>query len=303
MENSGVDHHENELNLPKIGCISGIFFSVLYCLGMKATGNLITRPLLHQHKQPEHLTNLSELPEKCISAILSFTTPRDICRLAAVSTLFRSAANSDSVWNKFLPQQCYQILPRAVTPVAFASKRELYFRLCDSILIDEGRKIFWLERSTAKIGYMLSARELTIVWSDTSKYWRWITRDDSRFVELAELLKVCWLEIKSEIDCTLLSPDTEYTVVFVLKLEAGSYGFRGRAMHFNVTTSERELIHKQQPLLEGEGVANDGWMEVVGGEFIVRDGYSSVIFCMKDPGGPWKRGLLVDGVKIEPKST
>ena len=41
--------------------------------------------------------------------------------------------------------------------------------------------MFWLERSTAKMGYMLSAKELTITWGDDQRYWRWVSGDDSRF--------------------------------------------------------------------------------------------------------------------------
>jgi len=306
--------HERNLrnlsNLPEIICKLAILSFVLYSFGKTTMGNLITRQGRHQHQHERNMRNLSNLPEKCISAILSFTTPRDVCRLAAVSTTFRSAAYSDSVWNKFLPRQCYQILPKAVTPVAFASKRELYFRLCKSILIDGGTKIFWLERSTSKIGYMLSARAIWIIWSNDQRYWCWASRDESRFDEVAELLRVWWLELGGEMDCKLLSADTEYRVVFMLKLKADSGGWNGQTMQFLVTTPEGEDINSEQPLLETEWVANEGWMEVVAGEFTVRpaediegNSSSSMSFRMKDISSCWKSGLLIDGVKIEPKST
>jgi hypothetical protein len=259
-----------------------------------------------EQRQNDHEPDLN-LPESCISDILSFTTPRDVSRLAAVSKLFRSAAYSDSVWNKFLPRQCDEILPRAVIPVQFVSKRELYFCLCDSILIDGGRKIFWLERSTAKIGYMLSARALWITWGNDHHYWRWVSRDDSRFDEVAELLNVCWLEVGGAMDCRLLSADTEYRVVFVLKLTADSYGLDGQPIRFSVKTpgvgvEEMEFEHLPPYVV-------DEWVEVVAGEFRVRaaedidDNSSPVDFLMREgEAGHWKSGLLVDGVKIEPRS-
>ncbi|GAY33745.1 hypothetical protein CUMW_276050 [Citrus unshiu] len=43
------------------------------------------------------------LPAECISNIISLTTPRDACRLSVVSPVFKSAADSDSVWENFLP--------------------------------------------------------------------------------------------------------------------------------------------------------------------------------------------------------
>lgn len=82
--------------------------------------------------------DLPELPESCTSAILSLSTPCDVCSLSVASTLFTSAADNDSLWHTFTTQQIYQILPKAVTPDAFAPRNELYFSLCYSILTDNG---------------------------------------------------------------------------------------------------------------------------------------------------------------------
>ena len=43
------------------------------------------------------------------------------------------------------------------------------------------QQMVWVERSTAKVGYMLSARDLTITWGDDDRYWCWVSREDSRF--------------------------------------------------------------------------------------------------------------------------
>jgi len=261
-----------------------------------------------RHKQE---INLAELPESCISTILSFTTTRDICRLSAVSKVFRSAAYDDSLWNKFLPQQCYQILPRAVIPVAFSSKRELYFHLCDSILIDKGTKIFWLDQSTTKMGYMLSARELHISWGENQRYWHWGSRNDSRFEELAELLLVCWLEVRGQIDSRLLSANTEYRVVFVLKFGVHPYGWGDVPIRFSVTTPDGKLFESWQLLMERQRERrriSGGWMEIVAGEFTPKlaadDDDFHIKFCMEEVEVQNRKGgLFIDGVKIEPKTT
>lgn len=267
-------------------------------------------PVLRQNELPELEINLPELPVACISAILSFTTQRDVCRLSTVSRLFRFAANSDSIWSKFLPQKCYEILPRAFIPLQFASIKELYFLLCDSILIDGGRKIFWIERSTAKIGYMLSARELTIEWSDDQRYWRWVSRDDSRFEEVAELLRVCWLELRGEMDCTLLSSNTVYSVLFLLKFGEHFHGWTALPIKFSVKTPdgdemETEYFFPMETRGERLRINSGGWMEVVAGEFTVRaadDDSSRIEFYMKEVmSNWWKRGLFVEGVRIEPR--
>lgn len=275
--------------------------------------------------------DLPELPESCISAILSFTTPFDVCRLSAVSRLFTSAADSDSLWHKFIPQQIYQILPKAVTPVAFASRKELYFRLCNSILIDKGTQRFWLEQSTAKIGYMLSATELSIKWGSDQRYWSWVSRGDSRFRVLAELIMVWWFDVSGQFDCRLLSVDTQYRVVFVLKFAEHSYGWSALPIRFSVTGPDgqeressrvfmkRKNAHKDPNEEESENFDDNydydyifyddgGWIEIVAGEFMVKtsegeDGPSDMEckFSMREvESNDQKSGLFLDGVRIEP---
>ena len=150
-------------------------------------GNLIARLLQHHKPEPEQKINLADLPESCISAILSFTTLRDVCRLSAVSKVFASAADFDDVWSRWLPQQCMdRILSKAVSSVEFSSKRELYFRLCDSILIDGGTKVFIYPLYSLAFGYLIRHKPITSVlfklilcsynnrcfgWNDPQRKW------------------------------------------------------------------------------------------------------------------------------------
>lgn len=79
------------------------------------------------------------LPEDCISRIISFTSPREACVVASVSKTFKSAANSDIVWEKFLPPECPSLIPPSRV---FSSKKKLYFSLCDDpVLIDDSKKV------------------------------------------------------------------------------------------------------------------------------------------------------------------
>ena len=90
----------------------------------------------------EGLDLFGKLPEGCISHIISFTSPRDACRSSAVCSIFRSGSESDSVWERFLPPDYQDVLAGSVSPpVRFSSKKELFFRLCDPVLIDEGRMV------------------------------------------------------------------------------------------------------------------------------------------------------------------
>ncbi|RWW18187.1 hypothetical protein GW17_00017839 [Ensete ventricosum] len=87
---------------------------------------------------------IERLPELCVAHAISLASPRDACRLSAVSAAFRCAATSDTVWDRFLPTDWQSLVSRAVYPVEFSSsssKRDIFFRLCDPILIDDGKMV------------------------------------------------------------------------------------------------------------------------------------------------------------------
>lgn len=93
-------------------------------------------------KESEEAPSISVLPERCISDILSVTSPRDASRVAAISKNFYIAADSDAVWDRFLPSDYRKIIARAVSPLVFDSKKQLYLLLSDSnILLDRGRLV------------------------------------------------------------------------------------------------------------------------------------------------------------------
>ncbi|KAL5567375.1 hypothetical protein UlMin_030539 [Ulmus minor] len=166
------------------------------------------------------------LPEGCIATIISLTTPRDACRLCLVSRILRSAAESDAVWELFLPPDYSSIISSSPASLSYASKKDLYFSLCDQpLLIDQGRKSFTLEKESGKKYYMLSARDLAIIWVDIPMYWRWIPYPGARFENVAELINVCWLEIHGRINTSMLSQSTLYAAYIVFKATMNAYGF------------------------------------------------------------------------------
>ncbi|GFZ05921.1 F-box family protein [Actinidia rufa] len=169
-----------------------------------------------------------DLPEGCIANVVSMTSPLEACRVSMLGSIFRSAAESDAVWEKFLPRDYDDIVARAVAPPppCFDSKKHLYLWLSDHpLIIDNATKSFWLEKRSARRCCMLAARNLTIVWGDTPRYWRWTSVPESRFPEVAELVNVCWLEIRGKINTSILSPSTTYAAYLVFKSTASTYGF------------------------------------------------------------------------------
>ncbi|KAL3520578.1 hypothetical protein ACH5RR_018727 [Cinchona calisaya] len=259
--------------------------------------------------------DLYALPEGCIANALSFTSPRDACRLSLVGSTFRSAAQSDDVWERFLPADYRDNLSRSDEGInllrsASLSKKQLFLHLCDHpVLIDGGTKSFSLEKCSGKKCYMLAARDLTIVWSDTPKYWKWTSLSMSRFTEVAELLSVFWLEIRGKINTSMLSLDTTYAAYLVFRLtssygldsqpgeaEVGISGEEGkkqvvhldpegaqRLRQLRVPRSQRDQYGYQraarrrlQQNMPADGVVQyakqrgDGWMEIELGEIFIK---------------------------------
>lgn len=124
---------------------------------------------------------LSMLPADCTEKILALTSPLDVCRISLLSKSLQSAAESDSVWEKFLPSDYQSIISASLTPVPdFPSKKDLYLYLCHHPLsIDAGRKVIINEQRGKWLIYFF----------EISKSERIID-----FVHLLLYLCYCWTE-------------------------------------------------------------------------------------------------------------
>ncbi|KAL5997043.1 hypothetical protein ACLOJK_007971 [Asimina triloba] len=154
--------------------------------------------------------------ESCISHILSFTSPLDVSRSSAVSTLFRSASQSDAVWEKFLPLDYPQILSTSPTSSSlhFSSKKDIFFRLCNyPILLNGSRK--WEKMLCIACKGAFDCME---------RYSKALEMDFSGIGEVAELLGVNWLEISGKFHIHLLSSKATYAAFLVLKFTEDALG-------------------------------------------------------------------------------
>ncbi|KAK6917112.1 Phloem protein 2-like [Dillenia turbinata] len=274
---------------------------------------------------------IPSMPKKCISSILSLTSPEDAIRLSLVASDFRSAADSDAVWEKFLPSDYKDLISRAIdfssSSLIFDSKKDLYHRLCDSpLLIYDGKLSFWLDKQTGKKCYMIAPRALHISWGDTPDYWKWISVPESRFPEVAVLLTVFWLEIRGRIRCSLLSPNTTYAAYLVFKLEDDHLGFtldleaaevsvgtnastsQTHSAFLSPETRHQQSISAQVPIedmnqkIEYPNKRSDGWFEVELGEiFIKGDAGNLEMSVLETKRLHWKKGLIVQGIEVRPK--
>ena len=93
---------------------------------------------------PPFVADISVLPEGCVSDIFSLTTPKDACTACAVSPIFRAAAESNAVWERFLPSDYQAIIARSSSSdiLNLSSKKKIYLSLSDKpILIDDSKKV------------------------------------------------------------------------------------------------------------------------------------------------------------------
>ncbi|KGN43164.1 hypothetical protein Csa_020481 [Cucumis sativus] len=65
---------------------------------------------------------MNELPADCVGWILAFTSLKDVCRLAGVSSVFRSAADSDFLLKlNFVPVNYKEIIISTSSASSFCS--------------------------------------------------------------------------------------------------------------------------------------------------------------------------------------
>ncbi|KAK6255148.1 hypothetical protein SCA6_016453, partial [Theobroma cacao] len=260
----------------------------------------------------------SVLPEECISYILSFTSPTDVCRSKLVSPVFRSAANSDTIWGKFLPSDCYEIISNASSSLskrltASMSKTQLYFHLCNrGVLINNGTMSFGLDKATGKKCYMMGARRLSIAEVNTPTKWRWKCLPQSRFSEVAELKQVWSLDVKGVIETKILSPKTAYVAYLVYKFATSRSGFDKKPVDLHVKLEEsdagrtfRVFLDPSSNIPQFSRERGDGWMEVKLGEFFNEHGDDGKAVCRlrEVDNSTAKKGLIIEGIDIRPKDS
>ncbi|AES61128.1 putative phloem protein [Medicago truncatula] len=273
------------------------------------------------------MTRFDELPEGCIATILSRTTPIDVGRFSVLSKIFRFAADSDDVWNHFLPSDISSILSQSPALSNIPTKKALYHALSDRpIIINHGQKSFQLERKSGKKCYMLAARSLGIAWGDDDRYCNWIDVPDSRFPEVAYLRLVWWHEIRGVINDLALSPNTRYAAYLVFKM-IDAHGFRNLPVDLfvgiegglsNTKTDCLEpklhggygwycVLREVEDIVVGlprPSVRSDGWLEIEMGEFFnssLEDEEIQMSVVEKFESDDEKGNFYLEGIELRPK--
>uniref|UniRef100_A0A803LPA0 F-box domain-containing protein n=1 Tax=Chenopodium quinoa TaxID=63459 RepID=A0A803LPA0_CHEQI len=242
-------------------------------------------------------TTINNLPDESIATVISFTTPRDACHIATLSTTFNNVVgNSDIVWDRFLPPNYREIVLRAsnvdhVHLLDTLSKKDLYMYLADnSLLLDQGLM-------------------LGITWGERPSYWHLLVR---------HVIPRLRFEIKGGITTSMLSPNTRYAAYLVFDVTNRSiwdiYDF---PIEVTIETSGGEVVTGMACLDPcrregGEGPEGnnvklskkriDGWVEVEIGEFYTREEDEQVTFSLMEIENGFAKGsLVVQGIEIRPK--
>lgn len=136
-----------------------------------------------------------------------------------------------------------------------------------------------------------------------------------RFSESANLINVCWLDIRGKIHSKMLSQSSAYAAYMVYRLADDSYGLDSPVQEAWISVEGTNLLTRkvclhvdhasgqQGPAEEDVALPRrraDGWMELKLGEFTCEeDEDGDVSFGLKETEClNWKRGLIVQGIEI-----
>lgn len=178
-------------------------------------------------------------------------------------------------------------------------------QLYDGVLLNsENKMLYWVEQKTNKNCFMLFVADLYII-NDESRYWErekqpLIQGKTDRYIEIARLIKVCWLEFGGSFDVSKLSSKTWYVVLFEVKLnEKVDEWTRWTIVKLTLQQYMNTRV-KHEHKVNMKGQEKGKWVEIPFGVFntsIITKGKIDFAFNQT---GDWISGIEVRGVKIQP---
>jgi len=117
-------------------------------------------------------------------------------------------------------------------------------------------------------------------------------------VEVAQLLDVCWLEVKGKIEMQRLKTGVKYDVMFVILMIDPS-GFEPKATLSLELPSGKTLERK----VSLQGIKPKQWTKVMVGDFVATEEKGDVVFSLTNYEKlNWKKGVIIEGVLIQPRT-
>ncbi|KAL1810431.1 hypothetical protein ACET3Z_027421 [Daucus carota] len=172
----------------------------------------------------DHIDLFEKLPQECIEEVVWRVGPMEACRLSAVCKRFQSAAESDLVWDRFLPSDYQQLRDRAdaLPNMKFAHKKDLFlFLIGNHVSMDGNTMCFWLCKRTGKKCFLTA---ISIIGDVEEVYfedvgWSRLEVEISRIQDCFTLChRVALFGIQGKISTSVLSPNTTYTIYLVCSL-------------------------------------------------------------------------------------
>ncbi|KAJ0082605.1 hypothetical protein Patl1_11879 [Pistacia atlantica] len=192
-----------------------------------------------------------------------------------------------------LPHNYEAILKEADSPINKSSPNKIKDQLYS------GK--YWVNKESGSNCFMLFARDLSVIWGDDQRYWKWTSLKETSdvFVDVAELLNVCWLEIKVRFETTKLTPRALYKVMFVIMLKEVAYGWDAPVNLRLLLPNGIKIEHKENLKMK----PRNQWIEIPVGEFRTlpeRAGEMEIsMYEIEDEN--WKKGLVIKGIVITAK--
>ncbi|GMI76500.1 phloem protein 2-A14 [Hibiscus trionum] len=259
---------------------------------------------------------LDDVPESCISSILMYLDPPEICKLAGLNKTFYRASLADFVWETKLPSNYKNLVRKLLSQNPDSlGKKQAYATLCRPNRFDRGTKEAWLDKSSGKLCLLVSAEALKVTGIDDRRYWNRIQTEESRFQTVAYLQQIWWFEVAGDIEFQF--PPGSYSLFFRLHLGKPSrrfgrrvcdldkvHGWNIKPVRFQLSTTNTKSNSQQQASSECFLYEPGDWVHYHAGDFVIDQNSNSptkIKFSMMQIDCTHtKGGLCVDSVLIYP---
>ncbi|GMY35114.1 protein phloem protein 2-like a1 [Fagus crenata] len=187
-----------------------------------------------------------------------------------------------------------------ITDLDMSSPDKLCDQLYAGVFLEPNKLKYFVDKKLNKNCFVVFARKLLISWYDNPEYWKWTKEKDTRGedIEVAELVKVLWLDIQGTFQTIDLSPGTVYEVVFIVKIE--DYSWRDNSVTLTLILPRSKSITRHVKLNKKP---LGKWIEIQVGEFIMSpENVGEITFKLGEYSSEWKTRLVLKCAIIRPKN-
>ncbi|KAF8011302.1 hypothetical protein BT93_J1803 [Corymbia citriodora subsp. variegata] len=160
---------------------------------------------------------------------------------------------------------------------------------------------FWVHNKLHKNCFLVLPKGFyEIKWAEDERYWRWITVKENCCVDILvpQLLAVSWFSLLGKFKTSALSPQTEYEVAFVVKLERND-GEWPLPVNLELDVPNQPKQIRTENL---ERKPKEKWIKLHAGKFKMGpENVGTIVFTLHETCQSFKSGLILRGVLITPK--